>query len=96
VCFFISKAPNLNHSFWMDTLKFCDKFSEALHVHGVQTSVDIMCNANVTSPVLCQNGLPYFNNSATTEVPLCVPWRAICEGLTVLLLCAVCVCGGYR
>merc|ERR1712159_363407 len=29
------------------------------------TSVDIMCAANVTSPVLCQNGLPFYNHSSS-------------------------------
>jgi len=60
------QAPNVNHSFWLETLQFYDMFARELHKHGVKTTVDVMCAANVTSPFLCKNGLPFFNESSSS------------------------------
>ena len=61
------EAPNRNDTFWQQTLRFTDYFSKQHLVHGIKTSVAIMCTPNVTAPGLCQNGLPFFNNSASEE-----------------------------
>ena len=53
---------------WMDVLRFYDAFAKAVKPHGIKTTAAVMCTANVTSPSLCKNGLPYFNDSATAEM----------------------------
>ena len=55
----------MNQTMWMDVLRFYDAFAKAVKPHGIKTTAAVMCTANVTSPSLCKNGLPYFNDSAT-------------------------------
>ena len=62
------QAPNVNQTEWLEVLRFYDAFARALKPHGIKTTADVMCTANVTSPSLCKNGLPYFNDSATAEM----------------------------
>lgn len=62
------QAPNVNQTMWMDVLRFYDAFAKAVKPHGIKTTAAVMCTANVTSPSLCKNGLPYFNDSATAEM----------------------------
>ncbi len=58
----------MNQTMWMDVLRFYDAFAKAVKPHGIKTTAAVMCTANVTSPSLCKNGLPYFNDSATAEM----------------------------
>ena len=53
---------------WTEVLRFYDTFAKAVKPHGIKTTAAVMCTANVTSPSLCKNGLPYFNDSATAEM----------------------------
>jgi hypothetical protein len=62
------QAPNVNQTMWTEVLRFYDTFAKAVKPHGIKTTAAVMCTANVTSPSLCKNGLPYFNDSATAEM----------------------------
>ena len=60
-----TEAPNLNKTFWMDTLTWADSFAKK---SSVPVSLDAMCTANVSTASLCGNFGPKYNASATAAM----------------------------